>query len=156
VELIQFFRDERPWSQFWRLLEDLEKFGDSRYVRAQQNDPDVAEEWAKRELDKKEEVGQKWRPEPEEWTLLHELTAQVRDRLGSLAALLADLPTGVKTRHSHPEPFPRPETELDRAKRRLEAEREQAYDAKLEAMVAGAKARWRAAQQAEQEKSPES
>lgn len=81
---------------------------------------------------------------------MHELQAQTRDRLGEIAALLADLPVAVKQRHTPPPTHPRPETALTRAMARVKREREEAYDAKIEDFVTKAKERYRR-QQAEKE-----
>lgn len=126
------------WTKFWRLLSQLGP--DSRYVKAQQNDPEIAEHLAKQ--GKPDDPS--WRPQAEDWTLLHELVAQVRDRLGGVAGLIADLPTAVKTRHTPPPYFPRPQTELDKARQRIEAEADKAYDDRLLDIAEAAKRRWRA------------
>lgn len=84
-----------------------------------------------------------WAPALADWTLQHELLSQIRDRLGHVAALLADLPIGVKQRHTPPPDFPRPHTALDAALAEAKAAREKAYDDKLMAFADKAKARWR-------------
>jgi hypothetical protein len=138
VRLIDFFADVEPWGEFWRLLGQLG--ADSRYVKAQQNDPEVADLLASQES---EDDPQEWKPQAQEWTLLHELVARLGDRQGDVAALIADLPVGVKTRHTPPPAFPRPETELDKARKRIAAEREQQYDDKVIDLVERAKQRYR-------------
>lgn len=75
---------------------------------------------------------------------MHEMVAQIRDRLGDLGAILLDLPTGVKKRHDSPPTFPRPETAMDRARAAIKAKREQAYDDKINEFVEKAKERGRA------------
>lgn len=127
-----------PWGKFWRLLGQLGS--DSRYVKAQQNDPEVAAMLAAEES---EGDPREWKPQAAEWTLLHDLLARIGDRQGEIAALIADLPVGVKKRHEPPAPFPRPETELDKARARIKAEREQAYDDRLLSLVEAGKQRWR-------------
>ena len=84
-----------------------------------------------------------WRPRPAEWTLMHELMARQTDRLGAIASLLSELPTPIKERHAFPEPFPRPETELDKARKRIEQAKIDEYDERLLGAVERAKQRWR-------------
>lgn len=76
------------------------------------------------------------------------MTAQVRDRLGEVATLLADLPVapGVKQRTKPPAQFLRPETELDKARRAIQEAKDKAADDRLMDLGAKAKERWRAQQ----------
>lgn len=90
-----------------------------------------------------DEDGVPWAPALADWTLLHELVAIGNDRLGHVAALLADLPIGVKQRHTPPSAFPRPVTALDVALAEAKAAREKAYDDKIMDFAEKAKARWR-------------
>ena len=110
-----------------------------------QDDPELAEK-----IVADEDEDAKWHPRPSDWTLDRELLAQVRDRLGQVASLLADLPVGVKQRHNPPPAFPRPETALDKARIAKAKREEREYDEKLLDFAEQAKARWRA-QQAEAE-----
>lgn len=137
-----------PWGKFWRLLDTL---GDgSRYIRAQQNDPEVARYVAEKEAaDRKaaEKAGTPppppWRPAADDWTLLHELMARNLDRTGMVATLIADLPTTVKTRTPFPSVFSRPETLLDRYRREIAEAEDKAADDRLMDLVTAAKQRWR-------------
>lgn len=119
---------------------------DSRYIKAQQDDPEVAEALVE---DEDEDVS--WRPQPADWTLMHELLAQIRDITADTAKLIAQLPTTVTNRGEFPQAFPRPESEVAKARIRLKRERQQRYDENLLAFAEQAKARWRA-QQAASEK----
>jgi hypothetical protein len=93
-----------------------------------------------------------WKPAGSDWSLMHELTAEVRDRLGEIAALIADLPVGVKTRHKAPPQFPRPETAMTRATRRYREQQETAELQKIEDWVEKGRENWRRlqAEQAEE------
>lgn len=71
------------------------------------------------------------------------MTARNLDRLGELATLVADLPTAVKTRTKPPPAFSRPETLLDKERKRIAAEREKAADDRLLDITDRAKQRWR-------------
>lgn len=139
VRLLDFFTGVETWGEFWRLLSQLDE--DSRFHTAQEEDEELAQRLIDRGLlpDEEELV---WRPAARSWSLLHELVAQVRDRQGDIAALLADLPTGVKERHKPPAQFPRPDTALGRARAEVRARREQAYDDKIHDFVEKAKERW--------------
>lgn len=134
-----------PWLEFWPLVRQLS--GDSRFAKAQLNDRAVVEQMLDdAEADEKENGTQEWRPPAEDWSLMHELVAQVRDRLGAVAKLIAELPTTVETRRPVPPPFPRPLTEYDQALAAREKVREDQYDQHLMDVVDQAKARWRAMQ----------
>ena len=89
-----------------------------------------------------------WRPDPDDFTLMHEILAQIRDGSAQTATLIADLPTAVKHRTRPPAAFGRPETELDRERRRIREERDQAADDRLMDITAAAKQRWKAQQAA--------
>ena len=128
-----------PWGKFWRLLQQFEGSGESYYARAREADEELAGILAEELVDDEAP----WKPPAADWTLLHEMMAQQRDRLGEIAALLADLPVGVKQRHTPPPMFARPDTALSKAMARIKREREEEYDAKLDAFVSDAKARWR-------------
>lgn len=149
MRLIDFFADREPWGEFWRLLS---VFGsDSYYRKAILDDPEaVAHRLALDDQERKEAEARgeeyrpaPWRPDNTEWSSLHELMAVAVDRLGAVAALVADGPIGVKKRHEHPAPYPRPETELDRQHRAREAAKEREYDDRLLGAVEAAKRRWR-------------
>jgi hypothetical protein len=92
-----------------------------------------------------------WRPEGSDWSLMHELTAEVRDRLGEIAALIADLPVGVKTRHKSPPQFPRPETALTRATRRYREEQDAKEMQRIEDWVEKGRENWRRLQREQAE-----
>jgi hypothetical protein len=138
VRLLDFFADREPWGEFWRLLSVLGT--DSRYRKAILDDPEAVAV----ALSMDDGTSPSWRPESAEWTSMHELLASVVDSLGAIAALVADGPIGVKKRHEHPPPYPRPETELARQRKAIEAAKEQEYDDRLLNVVDAAKARWRA------------
>lgn len=128
-----------PWGKFWRLLAQIAASSDSAYSKAQRDDPEVAAAMAAEEDDE----SKPWRPPLADWTLLHELLQINNDRLGHVAALIADLPVGVKQRHDPPKPLPRPETEIEKAMARVRAAREQQYDDRILDFAEKAKQRWR-------------
>lgn len=146
--MLDFLRGTLPWGKFWRLVDRL---GDgTHYRRAQQNDPETARYIAEAEAAEAEAAEKAglpppppWRPDPDDWTLLHELTAQTRDRLGELATLIADLPTPVKTRSKPPAQFARPETLLDIERRLIAERREKSEVDRLMDLGERAKQRWR-------------
>lgn len=138
MRLLDFFADREPWGEFWRLLGTLGS--DSRYHKAMLQDPEAVALALEHENDEKP-VDR--RPEVESWTTSHELLAGIWDRLGAIAALVADGPVAVKRRHEHPPPYPRPVTELDRQRAAREKAKEQAYDDRLFDVVEKAKQRWR-------------
>ena len=128
-----------PWGKFWRLLARLG--ADSAYQKALQDDPaTVASALA---ADDTETEGTPWRPAVEDWSMLHELLAQIRDRQGDIAAILLDLPVAVKSRHKPPQHFPRPLTELDRARIRIQNEKDEADMARIDAFVKRGKENWK-------------
>lgn len=128
-----------PWGKFWRLLARISASSDSHYSKAMRDDPDLAASVAARSSDD----DPPWRPPLADWTLLHELLQINNDRLGQLAALIADLPIGVKQRHDPPKALPRPQTALDREMDRVRKGREQAYDDRVLDFAEKAKQRWR-------------
>ena len=89
-----------------------------------------------------------WRPDPDDFTLMHEILAQIRDGVAETATLIADLPTPVKQRTKPPAAFGRPETLLDKERRRIREERDQAADDRLLDITSAAKRRWREQQAA--------
>jgi hypothetical protein len=117
---------------------------DSRYRKAILDDPEAVAAALADEERSEDEAAPSWKPAAEDWTSLHELLAVIADRLGAVAALVADGPIGVKKRHEHPAPYPRPETELDRQRKARELAKEQEYDDRLMGAVERAKKRWRA------------
>lgn len=145
LDLLDFFRDERPWGQFWRLLDQLGR--DSRYRAAQLDDPDVAELLAG------EDGGDKWSPMPADFTLMHELVAEVRDLMADAVVILGrGLPSNGK--REFVDRFPRPDTELARALENREKTKVEKYDEDLLDFAEKAKARWRAQQEREAVASP--
>lgn len=134
-----------PWGKFWRLLNVLRRSSDSRYSKAQRDDPMLSAEIA---AELPEELPA-WKPPLADWTVLHEIIQIGNDRLGEIAALLADMPTAVKQRHSPPARLARPMTALDRAIAEVQAQRDEEYDARIDDFVSDAKARWREMQEAE-------
>lgn len=96
----------------WNILRGLPSH--SHYVAAQKQDPELAEHLANLAGDE----DRKWRPQPTEYTLQHELLAANFDRLGELIAAVIN--GYAKRGIQPPSRFPRPETELDRAMKRLE------------------------------------
>lgn len=73
----------------------------------------------------------------------HELLAAVIDRLGILIALTSELPAAVKVRGPMPSTFPRPVTELDKARKALKVDADQRYDDDLLGDIERAQQRWR-------------
>lgn len=125
-------------------MSQLASSSDSRYAKAQRNDPELAAQIAAEASDD----DPPWTPPLTDWTLLHELLQVNNDRLGHLAALVADLPIGVKQRHTPPAPLPRPVTEIEKAMKAAREARDRAYDDKILDFAEKAKARWRAQQAA--------
>lgn len=130
-----------PWGKFWRLLDSLG--GDSRYIKAQQDDPDVAEHIASKETDE----DAPWKPANEDFTLMHEMVGEVRDLMADLVVITGrGLPSNGQRKFG--ERFPRPETELTKARERHKRLREDQEAERLFEIVDVAKARWRAQQAA--------
>lgn len=121
MELVQFFRGERPWSQLLRLLDGLPP--SSRYVIAKRNDPVVALEVARADRDRRATGQGRYRPPAVGWDTHADLLARVVDRLGEVAALLADMPIRGKQRKAKPPPpVPRPLTAIEKAEHQLSQE----------------------------------
>lgn len=136
-------KDGRSWRQLANVIAGLP---DSSHFRtAQRNDPEIAERVAE-ELEIEGAEGPKWAPRPEEWDLLHELLAANFDRVGDLIAAVINTTPGIQTKVKPPDRYPRPETEIDRARRRFIARTED----DLEDLIAQAHANWEAAQVREQ------
>lgn len=136
--MLDFFRDDLPWGTFWRLFEQIKGSQETYFSRAQRNDPELAASMAPQIIDD----DSPWHPPAADWTSMHELMAQTRDRLGEIAALLADMPVAVKTRHKPPPAHARPLTALAAAIEALQADRDQAEIDKVDDFVARAKARY--------------
>lgn len=83
----------------------------SRLSAAVLNDPEMAAELAF------QEPTGRWSPPVNEWDLDTVLLAEVLDRLGEVVAATASL-GGAKPKRR--KPFPRPETEVDRVRRRVQ------------------------------------
>lgn len=84
---------------------------------------------------------------------MHELIAEIRDLLADVTVIAGKgLPSDGPRRFA--DRFPRPETELVKARIRLQERADEAYDAQMDAIVSRAKDRWRAQQAALPENSP--
>lgn len=124
-----------PWGKFWRLLDQLG--ADSRYSAAQQNDPELA-----RKIAEDTAEGKTWHPDAADWTLMHDLVAEVRDLLADSVVIQGrGLPSNG--RRQFPSRYPRPVTEIDKARAAAEAARDQLADERIMAEVDRAKQRWR-------------
>lgn len=86
-----------------------------------------------------DEPDEKWTPSPTEWGLLEELLAATVDRIADLIVATWNS-TGPKQPMQPVPRFPRPVTEMDRARERAE---KQALGA-FEALIEQAKTRWSA------------
>jgi hypothetical protein len=133
VDLHDYFRGERPWSQLRRFLDGLAPT--SRYVIAKRNDPEAALAIARALREARHTEGRsRYRPPAVEWDTRTELGAAILDRLGEVVALLSDLPiAGKKRKGKPPKRTPRPETEIERAERRLSEEHVEEIVADVEA-----------------------
>jgi hypothetical protein len=148
VDLLDFFRDVRPWGQFWRLLSQLGS--DSRYAKAQIDDPEVAQMLAEEENEKRKagEVPEKWRPRPADFTLLHEMMAQQIDLLSDIVVITGrGLPSNGTRKFA--DRFPRPENELVKARKAVEDREDARYLEQMDEVFVAAKVRWRAQQDAQ-------
>jgi hypothetical protein len=148
VDLLDFFRDVRPWGQFWRLLSQLGS--DSRYAKAQVDDPEVAMMLAEEEIQKRNagEAEERWRPRPADFTLLHEMAAQQIDLLSDLVVITGrGLPSNGTRKFA--DRFPRPVNEMTKARKAVEAREDARYIEQMDDVVLAAKARWRAQQAAQ-------
>jgi hypothetical protein len=143
VRLLDFFTGKEPWGEFWRLLSQLG--ADSRYMKAQQDDPEMAQRIAEAE----DPDDPSWSPQAADWTLMHELMASVRDLLVDVVIITGKgLPSDGPRRF--PPPYPRPDTELEKARKRVAEIKLRTYDDKILAEVERAKDRWRAMKAQEQ------
>jgi hypothetical protein len=133
VDLHEYFRGERPWSQLSRFLEGLAPT--SRYVIAKRDDPETALLIARALREARHTEGRgRYRPPAVEWDTRTELGAAILDRLGEVVALLSDLPiAGKKRKGKPPKRTPRPETAIERAERRLSEEHVEEIVADVEA-----------------------
>lgn len=139
-DIYDYFRRRRPWRELQIVLRRLPS--SSQYVAARRNDPEYAE-WVASLPD---EAKQSWAPSSSEWDLLCELTAAVYDRLGELITLTANVNRAKDASAQKPPPrFPRPVTEIDRARARAEARIED----ELDNLIAAAHATWSAEQRGE-------
>lgn len=97
----------------------------SHYAIARRNDPELAE-WVARNP---QAAAQQWRPPPEEFDLHAELLALIADRVADHITVTVNTTPGV-TRKQQPAPrFPRPVTEIDKARARADRQEELALDA---------------------------
>jgi hypothetical protein len=149
VRLLDFFTGKEPWGEFWRLLSQLG--ADSRYAKAQQDDPELAEVIAEEEAAKKkagDETGEKWRPAPADFTLMHSMVAEVRDLLADVVVITGrGLPSNGTRKFA--ERYPRPRTELDKARLRISEREDVEYMEQMDDAILAAKQRWRDQQAAQ-------
>lgn len=129
VELLDFFRGLRPWTQLRRYLDQLQEIRTSRFVIAQQNDPELAMTAARRRREAaKSTTGGRWRPPAVDFDTAVEIQARILDRLGEVATLLEAMPVATdkhgkpRKRSKPPKPFPRPETAVEQAEQLLTQE----------------------------------
>lgn len=132
-------KDGRSWRQLANIIKSLP--ASSHYVTAQRNDPEVAERVAI-QLEEQGEKAPKWTPRPEDWDMLHELLAANFDRIGDLIAAVINTTPGIKNQVQPPDRYPRPETEIDRQRRRFIARTEE----DLDDLISRAHASWEAEQ----------
>jgi hypothetical protein len=143
----------RPWGQFWRLLSQLG--ADSRYSKAQVDDPELAEMLAEEEAAKRKEAARrgetiedKWAPQPADFTLMHELVAEVRDLLADVVVITGrGLPSNGTRKFAAR--FPRPQTELTKARLRVTEREDVEYMDQMDSAIMAAKQRWRDQQAAQ-------
>jgi hypothetical protein len=117
VDLAEFFRGDRPWSQLGRFLGQLSVHPTSHFMVAQQNDPTVADEILRQRTKRKGRAP--YRPSAYEWDLAAQQRKQTIDRLGEIEAILGSqpLPKGTK-RLKPPRPFPVPVSAIEQAEAR--------------------------------------
>lgn len=112
VDLAAWWKARR-WVGLLDLIDQLPTA--SRLSAAMLDDPEVTEAMAARKQT------DEWSPPVSEYNLVAMLLAEIRDRQGEIInAVLSTIPVEKgKTRPKHRDkPFPRPVTEIDRAKRR--------------------------------------
>lgn len=121
VELGEFFRGERRWSQFHRLLRGLPWH--SLYRRAVQDDPDVAEAYAKRVTDVSVFDAPE-SPSLREWDEFRELAADIADAvsLSTIQQINAQIPKGKPSLKFKPAKRPVPAMQLALRERERELE----------------------------------
>ena len=128
-DIYDYFRRRRPWRELRIILRRLPT--SSHYVAAKRNDPEYAERVAAATSGEGRPLA--WSPSPSEWNLLCELTAGVFDRLGDLITLTQNVHRGKDAAaQKPPDRFPRPVTEIERAKARAEA----AIESELDELIA--------------------
>jgi hypothetical protein len=115
-DLHDYFAGRKPWRKLANILRRLPSH--SHFITAQRNDPELAEQLVQSGVEP-----EKWTPPATEWGLPELLTAALFDRLGNV---ITAVQAGPQRRPQQMDQFPRPETEIDRARRRLgrQAERE--------------------------------
>lgn len=141
--LAEWFRKERTWKHLFRLLGQLGS--DSRWYKAQMQDPEVAASWAQRTFEREQaEDGdaEKWRPALADWNFQSQLLVALINEIRSLRFQMSD----GKTR---PPTFPYPETEYDRQLAALRQEKDAAYMDRLMSWVEEGQERWRQQQNKE-------
>ena len=79
-----------------------------------------------------------WRPAHSDWTMLHELLAQVRDLL-------------MKAHFTNPQMFPRPQSEIERLREEIEEQRMASGYQRVLDEVEAAQARWTAMSEEERD-----
>lgn len=129
MELLDYFRGVRPWSQLIRFLDRIQEIPNSCFVTAQANDDESALVAARRRRDS---LGQgnplRYRPPAVQWDTHAVIQAAMLDRLGEIEALLEALPVATdkkgkpRKRNKPPKPFARPETAVERAEQFLAEE----------------------------------
>lgn len=129
--LLDWFRKKHSWDHLFRLLGQLGQ--DSRWKKAMFDDPEIATELAREQLEK---PGAKWSPANADFTLINEQLAQLIDLQKAAMRMQSTTP------NRKIEPFPRPITALSRELERLRDEQSEAGLARIYDLVAEAQVRW--------------
>lgn len=114
-----------------RLLSQLGQ--DSRWSKAMYNDPEMAAEMAASAL---KNPGKKWAPSPVDFGLVNEQLAVLIDLQQQHMRMISSQPNKML------QPFPRPETEFNKALSRLQEEESDAALARVYDFVAEGQKRW--------------
>ena len=143
LDLLDFFRGRYSWAKLERLLSRIVVLPQSHYRWAIADDDEAAERALEAE-EKARREGSKPKPSPapplEAFSPEVQYLAMMVDRLGEV--IQAVVSTVPKAKVPKMRPLPRPETALDRARRRKSLQRH--HD--LVAEVEEAQQRWEAAQ----------
>lgn len=121
-DLRDYLNGRKPLRRLANILRRLP--GDSHYVNAKRNDPQLAAALAQRASG---DDKPKFTPPPTEWTTVAELLAAVFDRLGEVVRAVQNGYAREPIREPI-RPYPRPITEIDRAKKRAEEQEDQALE----------------------------